>query len=177
MTETTLFSQIPTDRNFLSPIPYQLLIKRTPNVDYFVQQVNLPGISSQPAIQPTPFTDLPHSGVKLQWNPFYASFKVDEDMANFQEIFNWMTALNEATDVTPYGVLAHNPPYLGMGITSEMILVIMDGQRQPNINIYLHDAFPINLTGIDFDVTKTDVNYVTCAATFLYSTYDIEKVV
>lgn len=174
---STPLTTLPQNRNFLSPIPYKLIVQRTPNLDFFVQKINLPGVSSQQAMQSTMFTDLPHSGVKLRWNPLFVTFKIDEAMESWQEIFNWITAINNATSAKGQAAMAVNPKWTGLNVTSEMTLIIHDNERQPNYNIYFHDSFPITLTDLTFDGTKTDVEYLTCSATFLYSTYDMEKVI
>lgn len=173
----TVLNTVPINRNFLSPIPYLLMIKRTPNLDFFVQKMNLPGVGSMNAVQPTPFTDVPLSGVKLNWNPLFVTFKVDENLANWQEIFNWITAINEAVSFDPYKALAVNPTWTGLNVTSEMTLIVHNNERQPNFNIYIHDAFPISLTDLNFDTTLTDVEYLTASVSFRYSTYELEQVI
>lgn len=177
MTSNTVLNTVPHNRNFLSPIPYQLVIKRTPNMDFFVQKMNLPGVGSMNATQPTMFTDIPLSGVKLHWNDLFVTFKIDEDLQNWQEIFNWVTAINETVTFAPYGALARNPSWTGLNVTSEIILIIHNNERQPNFNVYFHDAFPISLTDLNFDTTLTDVEYLTASVAFKYSTYDVEKVI
>ena len=172
----TVLSTIPTNLNFLSPIPYKLIMSRTPNLDYFVQKINLPGVSSMNAVRPTAFTDIPYSGVKLNWNPLFVTFKCDEELANWQEIFNWITAINDAKSFEPYEKLNENPSYTGLNVTSELTLIVHDNERNPNYNVFFHTAFPISLTDVTFDATQTDINYLTASVTFRYSTYDLQKV-
>jgi hypothetical protein len=38
------------------------------------------------------------------------------------------------------------------------------------------DAFPTNVSGVDFTTTDEDVDYIQATATFRYTTYDITKV-
>lgn len=170
----TALSLVPPNRNFLSPIPYMLLVRRLPNVDFFVQKINLPGMTSQPAIQPTNFSNIPWSGVKLHWNPLKVTFKVDENLNNWGEIFNWLVAINLAVDTTGYAQLASHPSFTGLGIESEMILVLHDDERQPQKNVVFHGAFPIALDDLNFDSTLKDVEYVTATATFIYTNYDLD---
>jgi hypothetical protein len=174
-TNATILNTIPANRNFLSSIPYQFYIKRCPNVNFFIQKVNLPGVSSQSVIQPTPFSDVPRPGVKLTWNPLMISFKVDEKLENYQEIWNWITALNEAESFEPYAELKAEPEFTGLNITSEIIVVMEDNERQPTYNVYFHDSFPVMLADLNFDGTQSDVEYITASVVFKYSTYSIEQ--
>jgi hypothetical protein len=173
----TVLNKTPVNRNFLSPVPYQFIIKRAPNLNYFVQKINFPGITSMPALQRTMFTDIPLSGVKLTWNPLYVTFKVDEELLNWLEIFRWLTAINDAFDLNQYGQLEKPPAFLGYGVTSELVLVVHDNEKNPNYNIYFHDGFPVSISDVFFESTPTDVNFITASATFRYSTYSIEKII
>ena len=73
----------PSNKNFLSPLGFRFLIKKTPNVNWFVQSVNLPGISLPEAVMQTPFVNIPFSGEQMTFEKLQVTFLVDEDMAKY----------------------------------------------------------------------------------------------
>ena len=46
---------VTTNKNFLSPVEFQLVLNRLPNVEFFLQGANIPGYNSQGTELPTPF--------------------------------------------------------------------------------------------------------------------------
>src|SRR4051812_15476237 len=83
----------PQNINFLATHRFRVVLNRAPNVTYFVQEANLPGINMGNATQPTPFVDLPVPGDKLKFEDFTITFPVDEDMRNYKEIASWLVGL------------------------------------------------------------------------------------
>lgn len=167
--------QNPTSFNFLSPINFQFILKRAPNINYVVQKINLPGIQLPTATEATPFIDFPKPGEKLSFQPLMVEFKVDEDFNNYLEIYNWLKALGRIPTSDPLKEMMAAPYYTGTADKSEIVVIILDSQKNPNINIFFHDAFPVMLSPLDFDVKQTTVTYITATVQLAYSWYDISK--
>ena len=83
----------PDNKNFLSPIGFQFAIQRLPNVNYFCTSASIPEISMGETETPNPFIRLPNPGEKLAFGQLQLQFRVDEDLKNFQEIYNWLIGL------------------------------------------------------------------------------------
>ena len=83
----------PINKNFLSPLGFVFNLKKTPATNFFVTRASLPGLNLAFAEVPTPFVKMPVPGEKIQFNDLSVTFKVDEDMRNWNEIFDWMVAL------------------------------------------------------------------------------------
>ena len=81
---------IPTNINFLSQTGFRFTLTRAPTLNYFCQSVVVPSLSLELIQQPNPFNMLPLGGTKIDYDPLEIRFRVDEDMANYLEIFNWM---------------------------------------------------------------------------------------
>ncbi|MEE3228049.1 MAG: hypothetical protein VX237_03000, partial [Chloroflexota bacterium] len=79
----------PTNLNLLQTVAFETNFLRIPNVSYFCQSVNIPGMVLGTALQPTPFSDIPIEGEKLTFDQLNISFLVDEDLQNYQEIYSW----------------------------------------------------------------------------------------
>src|SRR5674476_866058 len=78
------------NKNYLSPVEYRFGVKKLPYTSFFVQNVNLPGISLGKIDQPTPFVPIPVQGDHLTFNPLALTFRVDEDLGNWLEVYTWI---------------------------------------------------------------------------------------
>lgn len=171
----TALDETPSDINFLSPLIYKLAIKKTPNLNFFVQNVNLPGIHLQPTEgQPNPFVKIPYYGDHLDYDEITINFKVQENMSDWLEIHNWIRGIGFPKNHTEFAALEDQVPVTGEGLTSDISLIVMNSDRQPKVNIVFRDAFPITLSSIIFDQAQAGLDYVTAAATFKYTLYEVE---
>jgi len=173
---SALDNTTPENRNFLSPLNFRFQIKKAPNVNFFVQKVNIAPISIKPAITATPFVNIPFPGEHIDYDALSITFKVDEDLQNYLEIHNWLKALGKPKDFSEYADLANNPSYTGDGIYSDISLTVLTSDKAPNYETIYVDAFPISLSGLTFNTTDSDVNYLEASASFKYTYYDINKI-
>ena len=70
-------------QNFLSPVEFQFSIKRMPTVQYYVQSINIPSISSGFTEQVTPFRNTYRHGDKLTYDDLFLTIVVDEPYKDF----------------------------------------------------------------------------------------------
>ena len=168
-------NQNPTTWNHLSPLNFRLLIKRAPDTNYTVQEINIPGISMAPAYQQTPYIAIPKPGDHLDFEPLVITFKVDENFQNYIEISKWLRSLGRLPDAKAYKELQQQPRYTGEGVLSEIVLGIYDASKVPNVSFIFHDAFPISISNLQFTDKDETVNYINATAMFRYAWYDIER--
>jgi hypothetical protein len=171
----TALDQQPTETNFLNPNNFKFLLRRAPNIQFFIQKVNLPGVSSEPAKQDIPFVVRPLPGGPAVYEPLQIEFKVTENLLNYLELYNWFHAAHHSTNLKEYGVLKNVPKYSDEGILSEVVLVILDSSRVPTFEIVYHDAWPTALSAITFAADAEGVLYAMCTATFSYFFFEIEN--
>ncbi|SRR6266704_1743849 len=171
----TALDQQPTETNFLNPNNFKFLLRRAPNIQFYIQKVNLPGVSSPPAIQQNPFISRPMPGGPAEYEPLQIEFKVTENLLNYLELYNWFHAAHHSTNLKEYGVLRDVPKYSDKGILSEIVLVILDSSRVPTFEIVYHDAFPNALSAVTFASDADGVLYAMCSATFSYHYFEIEN--
>lgn len=164
----------PTNQNFLSPLGFKLQIKKTPHVNYFVQSVNIPSVSLGTAEADTPFTKLPFPGTKLTFGNLQATFKVDEDMANYLEIYTWLRGVGFPDNFAQYTNIAGAALASGEGVFSDITLVVLDSAMNPNLEVTFFDCFPVDLSAIELDSTSGDVQYVTATVTFANRRFEIK---
>jgi hypothetical protein len=161
--------------NFLSPLNFKFQLKRAPHINFFIQTVNIPGLSLQAIDVNNPLIRVPYAGDHLMYDELDISFRVDEDLQNYMEMHEWIRAHGKRS-FEEFATLKNQPKYSGEGLYSDIILTILKSNKNPNYSIVFQDAFPISLSGIDFNTTLEDVNYLEASAKFRYTAYDITKV-
>lgn len=166
----------PDNLNFLSPLNFNFRLKRAPNLNFFVQKINLPSIGFTSTQQTNPFVNIPIAGDHVQYGDLTVTFKVDEDLNNYLEIHNWIRALTFPDNFEEYSNLSRNPEYTGEGITSDIILIISNSVKIPNFEVNFRNAYPTSLTALSFQTTDTTVEFISATATFKYIMYDIVKI-
>ncbi len=168
----------PINSNLLSPTGFSLSIEKLKETTFFAQSVQLPSLFFGSARQNTPMLDIPILGDKITFTDFSIDFLCDEDMRNYKEIFEWMTAIGhpESLDqyqsfheseakrlIGRYNPKNHSPMY------SDGTLEILTNNSTPNSNrVYFTDLFPVALNALPFQTTVADINYLTCRVTFKY---------
>ena len=172
----TAIDNTPYNKNFLSPLNFNFYLKRAPHVNFFVQSVNLPGFGFTSPIQTDPFTNIPQPGDRLRFEDLEVTFKVDEELQNYLEIANWLRGLGFPESFTEYAQLKAAIPGSGAETTSDITLLISNAIKVPKYEVQFRNAFPINLSRLNFQTTDETVNYISATATFKYILYDIKQI-
>jgi hypothetical protein len=165
----------PTNKNFLSPLGFAFAIKRLPTVNFFVTRVNMPGVSLGVAETPTPFITIPRPG-RLQFSEMSVTFKVDEDMKNYKEIYGWMTALGRVDGFESYSSIAAGEKSVsGEGIYSDGALSILTSAMNPNMLVTFSNMFPVSISDLDFTTQSADVEYLETTVSFRFQSFKIDE--
>jgi hypothetical protein len=158
--------------NYLSPISFKVIIERLPNVEFFTQRVNIPGLSMSPSEQLSPIHKIYQTGDRIEYADLDLSFIVDENMANYNEILNWMEGLgNPETSKQRTDLIASKA-----GMRSDISIVVENSSRNGNIEFTFTEAFPTSLTGIALDATNSDVIPPEVSVTFRYTNMTFKKI-
>ncbi len=174
----------PEKLDFLRPNGFQFLIQSLPKVTYFCQAANIPEISLGVATQSTPFVDIPWPGEKLSYSELTIRFMIQEDLANYTELYNWLLGLGFPTDRNQFKRLTEgrslNTPEINYkadgGQFSDASLIVLGSDNRAVAQILFYDCFPVSLTGIEFDTASTNTHYFQASATFRYRQYVLERV-
>lgn len=164
-----------TNNNFLPKVGFKFGIKKLPTTNFFVQSVNIPGLRLGFPEIPNPFIKFPIPGDHLQFNDFTMTFKVDEDMKNYLEIYNWMIALGFPDNFDQYRLIDSKSATSGEGKISDGTIQVLNSARNPNINVTIVDMFPTSLSDIIFDARDTALEYAQATVVFKYRKLRIEQ--
>jgi hypothetical protein len=159
-----------TQQNFLSPTGFRFNVKRLPNISFFVQSINIPGVSMNPDETPTPFTTMFRLGDRLTYDDLTLTIRSDENLDAFIEIYDWMQSGTKAGGFTAYETIKDSDD----GLYSDGTLMVLNSKKNSNKMFTFRDMFPTLLTSIAMDTTATDISYATFDVTFKYNTYTVE---
>jgi len=159
-------------QNFLSPVEFQFVIERMPTVQYYVQAISIPGISSGFTEQITPFRNTYRHGDKLTYDDLTITIAVDENLTSYMETYSWLKALTKPEEFEQYaGLLGAD----GDGLYSDATLTVLNSSKAPNIEITFSDLFPTFIGAINMNTASTDVPVITCDLTFKYNQFKIKS--
>lgn len=157
----------PESLNVLYENNFKLSFSKIPNVTFYTQDLEIPSVSIGISEQPTRFTTIKRPGEKITFEEMTVNFKVQEDLQNWIEVFNWMKEIGRPEEITA-----------GMRDLSEQDLVadatieLLTNNFNLNKKIVFRDCFPTNLQGLTLDVKSGDIPVIS-SVTFAYTTYDI----
>jgi hypothetical protein len=173
----TLTCPIPANITPLSPNGFLFSIQKLPELNFFCQQVNLPGITLGAPEFGNPFQIQPIPGETLTYDQLQVQFLVDAEMLNYTAIYNWIIALGFPNEYEQYTNFINQDQ---RGAVSELArnysdatLQILAGNNQAVRTVQFIDLFPIAIDSLMFAGTNTDVNYLVGNATFRYGYYKI----
>ena len=179
-------SDQPTNLNYLSPVNFDLLIEKLPKTRYTCVGATLPGISFTEAVHTTQLAIQSYlPGDRIEFDPLVVRFIVDEDMKNYQEIYEWIIALGPGYDTDDYKDLigssrSTNNFYSKSGdldkMYSDATLVVNTSANNPNIYFSFEDCFPTSLSSVEFKTDEADVPYVVADLTLRYTLFKIRTI-
>ena len=162
----------PDTNNYLSSNYFKLEITRLPTVTYFCQSASLPSLTLTPVEQPTAL------GIRQKWiggaysyEDLSVSFVVDENLKNWLEVYEWMESIGNLTDNETAIAGYQNDDFF-----SDITLMITNSAYAPKHYVQFKNAFPIALSGIQFESTASESEPVIANATFTYTSYKIKDV-
>lgn len=152
------------EQNNLSLLNFKFKLDRTPQLEYRIQTVELPGLSLGTADQPSPFVNIPRPG-NLSYNDLNITFLVGENLRDYLSIFDWMVALGKPDDFGQY-----------QNFLSDCNVFVLSSNLKPIFSYRFTDVYPIELSGISFDTTLSEAQYATATVTFKYTRFYIDPI-
>lgn len=175
----TLTCPIPSNINPLQTNGFLFGIQKLPELSYFCQEVTLPDLQAPPAEFENPLVVAPVPGEKLLFGDLTITFLVDEQMANYVAIHNWMVGLGFPESHQQYRnfISAHTNELAGNELLagySDGTLQILSSSNNVAKTIRFVDLFPTSLSSLQLQTTTMDTTYFASTATFRYTSYKFE---
>ena len=157
------YKEQPINRNFLSPVGFKLDLELFAGVDFFCQSASIPEISMSFAQVPTPYRNIPIAGSGgVDFGDLQVRFIIDEDLVNYTSVHNWIRKFGLSD-----GRADEKDQY------SRALLHVLSSHNNTNHIVEFTNLFPVSLTGVPFDASITDIEYLTADVTFKYEKYNI----
>jgi hypothetical protein len=193
MTETNINLRQPSVMDYASRIQFRFKMSKLPEVEFFIQTANVPGITLGSTGFETPLKDIAGIGDKVTYQTLDVSFLVDENLNNYKELHDWITGLGFPQDHSQFSALqatgadrfpgstasstatgtSIKKPLSEGGMYSDATLTILNSKNIAKTEIRFQNVFPISLGSISYDVKASDIDYIHVAASFNYMHYEI----
>jgi|DEB0MinimDraft_6_1074348.scaffolds.fasta_scaffold37470_2 hypothetical protein len=157
--------------SLLQPTGFRVIIDREnyPNFEFFAQSVAHPGVDINPAQVPFRRADVFFPGDKLTFPPVNFTVLMDENMASYSELYNWLErmvekpikdkrTLNDSTNI----------PIMG-----DLTVIVLSSHNNQNKQIKYYGAFPTNLSTVSLETTAGDTPAITFTVDFRFDYWDI----
>tara|TARA_B110000285_G_C15130617_1_gene623306 strand:+ start:796 stop:1251 length:456 start_codon:yes stop_codon:yes gene_type:complete len=146
--------------NFLNPSSFVLTLdsQTYSGAEFTIQTMILPDVSADGAVLNFKQIDVAMASDKIQFGAFEISYLIDEDLLNYKEIFDWIKSNVEDN-------------HTATNHTRDLTLTIMNSANNVTKQIIFVDAYPTMISSLPFDITTTDVEYLTAVVSFKYSYY------
>jgi hypothetical protein len=147
--------------NFLNPSSFVLSLdsQTYSGAEFTIQTMMLPDVSAEGAPLQYKQINVGRTSDKINFGSFEVSYLIDEDLLNYKEIFDWLKSNVESN---------HTPT----NHVRDLTLTIMNSANNVTKQIKFVDAYPTSLSSLPFDITTTDVEYLTAVVAFEYSYYE-----
>lgn len=161
--------------NFLSPLGFRFGLQRAPHLTYFCQGATLPTVTLGENMMVSPVLQRYEPSNVITYEPMQIRFRVDEDLKNYLELFDWMqgVAPTDLEDRAKFENAAVGDR--AKGVVSDGNLMILSSNMNAHTRIDFYDLFPMTLAPITFDTTGMDIEYLECDCTFRYRNFTITR--
>ena len=177
-------SEQPTNLNYLSPVNFDLQINKLPKTRYFCTGVTLPGVNFSEALHATTLainSYLP--GDRIEFDPLNVKFVVDEDMKNYQEIYNWIMDLGPGRDTDDFRDLVDSRENVNgvfssadfENMYSDATVIVNTSSNNANVEFMFEDCFPTSLGSIEFASDQQGLEYAVCDLTLRYTQFKVKS--
>jgi len=147
--------------NYLNPSSFVLTLdsQTYSGAEWTIQTMMLPDVTAEGAPLQYRQINIGRVADKITFGSFEISYLIDEDLLNYKEIFDWLKSNVETAHTTTNHV-------------RDLTLTVMNSANNVTKQIKFVDAYPTSLSSLPFDITTTDVEYLTAVVTFAYSYYE-----
>ena len=148
----------PKNINYLTNVQFKFELVGYPEINFFVQAVNLPGLSTQSVQMPFPRQPgiQKNLGV-IEFEILSLQFLVDEYLNNYTAIWNWMMAKDASN--------------------TSAILTLLSSHMNPFLEVHFNSIYPIGLSELLFDSSSVEPEYKVANLQMTYTHYRFERLI
>jgi hypothetical protein len=171
----------PQSINLLQNNSFQFELLNAPDVNFFITQAEIPGISLITTSQPTRYNGIPMPGDEVRYQDLNLGFHVDENLKNYFHLHQWIRELGHPVSLDELyeaenRVDNSDTKFLGTykqgSIYSDGILHILTAGGKKVHYIKYYDCFPVGLSSISFDTSSTKIESISATVSLKYTYFD-----
>lgn len=172
-----------------NPASHIIRFERMPETSFVVQEVNLPGVSANPAKINAPGLVVRHGPDRLNYEPLTVSFVVDEEFRTHRELHRWLVGMTGGEDRTllTHEFLQTHRDYIWPDNSSVSQrfsqlqsttagLTIVNEAKIPLLRVVFYNLYVTSLGPVQFSITQDPINVMSSTATFEYDFYSIVEI-
>ena len=165
-----------TNQDFMNAGNFVVVVEKFNNIAFFTDAVDIPGISLNHPEQPNPFANLHRVADRIQYDTLSLSFRVNEDLSNWNEIYAWMVGATFPEDYPQY-IAATSPSEKEKVLFTTITVTILNNYKKPLKNITFYDCLPTALSGFTMTTSDSSIEPVNSNVTFVFTHFKVENLV
>ena len=148
----------PKNINYLTGVQFKFELVGFPEINFFIQGVNLPGLSMQAAQMPFPRQPgiQKNLGV-IEFEMLSIQFLVDEYLKNYRAMSQWILDKDASN--------------------TSAILTLLSSHMNAFLEVHFNGVFPTGLSELLFDSTAVEPEYKVVNLTMNYKNYTIKRLI
>ena len=166
LTEYGVAKNAPVNTNVALNTNFRFVLKKVPNVTYFVTSITTPSSSSNPVamdyITAVPLK-LPGGAANTDVS---IRFIIDEEFKNYMEMVKWFRS------GAPYKDFKEIVPEKLAG-PSDGTMLLLNNKKNPMRMITYRNMIPTQLSGFTLSSAESEPSVLTATVTFVYDTFTV----
>lgn len=141
---------------------YYCVFENIPNIVYFLQKFNFPGVSAKniQIERPQGADQLPVFAHSLSYDDITLSFIMDEHFTSYFAIYRWM--------------FENQYRYYNEDCYTRMMLVMLNNAKVPIIRLMFHSVLPVTIESVPMESQSAEP--ILWTSTFTYYSYRVDYV-
>lgn len=163
-----------TNTDFLNRNNAVVLVEKFKHIAFFTTDVEIPGVSMNHPAQPNSFANTKRVGDRLYYEPLTLQFKVNEDLSNWVEIYDWLKGASFPESYQQYKD-AVSPTEKEESLFSDISITILSNYKKPILSLNYRSCIPSALGSISMSQSDVSIEPVVCSVTFDFATMDVQR--
>jgi hypothetical protein len=156
---------------------FTVTFNKISNTVITLQTAPIPSVAGSHTNVGTPFSWIKEPDTKGVYSPWNISFKLDENLDGYLDIFNWWQGLYFPHSHQEYRDLKGNVEESNRrNIFSDATVNILDNTNHLNVRVNFRDMFPTTISEVPFKTDVLDAVPIDVTATFEYQSFTLEKI-
>jgi len=167
----------PPELSVLWAPQFQVEIERLPVTSFFIREVQIPGLSANPARQETPgIRPIFRQPDTAEFDNLTCEFLIDEDFTTYNEVYTWFRQAYTLFDQAELKTWTDADKAKLERVWCDATVTLLNTASRPNFRFKFNNIFPIQLGQVTVRSTDTETMAVTCSVTFQINGFETESV-